>query len=215
MRKTYFNDKISSESISKMIMCFQPQYKKYQRGETILTYSDKIANVAVLLSGKARLYYLDSDGNSSLLEVYEEGDIFGEVFSLPLEGYEYLVTADTRCKVVYIDYNHIISPCYKSCPHHSQLINNLFIMAAQKSQELSFHISILNQHTTRNKLMAYLYHARNTCGVTGTQSFELPISLGQLAEYLCVDRSAMMREIRNLKKDGLINSDRRTFALLN
>lgn len=213
MKKTYFNDKISKDSISEMITCFQPKYRSYERGETILTYSDKMANIAILLSGKARLYYLDVDGNSSLLEVYKDGDIFGEVFSLPLDGYEYLVIADSYCKVIYIDYNHIITPCEKACQHHSQLINNLFIMTAQKSQELSFHISILNQHTTRNKLLAYLQNVRTSCGATGSKPFEIPISLGELAEYLCVDRTAMMREIRHLKKDGVLASDRRTFTL--
>ena len=40
------------------------------------------------------------------------------------------------------------------------------------------------------------------------------MSLSSLAEYLCVDRSAMMREIKQLREEGFLASDKRTFTLL-
>ncbi len=111
----------------KMILCFEPQFKSYAAGETILAYSDQLEKkVGILLAGRARLYYIDENGDSSLLENYAKEDLFGEVFSLPLEDYEYIVTAETDCNVVFISYQHIVTPCEKSCQHHSQLISNLF-----------------------------------------------------------------------------------------
>lgn len=214
MKKRYFTDNISPESIEKMILCFEPQFKSYRAGETILAYSDQLEKVGIMLSGQARLYYIDENGDSSLLETYGDDDLFGEVFSLPLEDYEYIVTADTDCSVVFISYQHIITPCEKSCQHHSQLISNLFLMTAQKSQELSLHISILGQHTTRKKLLAYLRYAQAACGAKDDEYFEIPFTLGDLSEYLAVDRTAMMREIRLLKQDGLLDSQRRRFMLM-
>ena len=213
MKKRYFTDNISSESIQKMIVCFEPQFKSYQAGETILAYSDQLEKVGILLSGRARLYYIDENGDTSLLENYAKDDLFGDVFSLPLEDYEYIVTAESDCNAVFISYQHIITPCEKSCQHHSQLISNLFLMTAQKSQELSLHITILNQHTTRKKLLAYLRYAQTACGAKDGEYFEIPFTLGDLSEYLAVDRSAMMREIRLLKQDGLVDSQRRRFRL--
>lgn len=214
MKKRYFTDNISPESIEKMILCFEPHFKSYRAGETILAYSDQLEKVGIMLSGRARLYYIDENGDSSLLETYGDDDLFGEVFSLPLEDYEYIVTADTDCSVVFISYQHIITPCEKSCQHHSQLISNLFLMTAQKSQELSLHISILGQHTTRKKLLAYLRYAQAACGAKDNEYFEIPFTLGDLSEYLAVDRTAMMREIRLLKQDGLLDSQRRRFMLM-
>ena len=42
MKKRYFTDNISPESIEKMILCFEPQFKSYAAGETILAYSDQL-----------------------------------------------------------------------------------------------------------------------------------------------------------------------------
>lgn len=213
MKKRYFTDDISGEALEKMILCFRPQYKSYDPGETILAYSDGLDHVGILLSGTAKLSYIAENGDSSLLENYRKGDLFGEPFSLPLENYEYIVTAESPCRIVFVEYQHLVTPCEKSCQHHSQLISNLFVMTAQKSQELSLHISILSQPTTRKKLLTYLRHIQTASDVKAGEYFEIPCSLGDLAEYLAVDRTAMMREIRNLKKDGLIDSERRRFML--
>ena len=214
MRKVRFLDNISKDSIDKMIPCFKPSFKNYKAGETILSYSDNPEQVAILLQGNAKLYFSDIEGDYGLLETYEEGDLFGDVFSLPLNGYEYTVTAITDCHVVFISYHHILHPCCHVCEHHSQLISNLFLMTTQRSQELSLHINILGQPTTRKKLMTYLQFIQAGSGVEEGEYFEIPMSLGALSEYLCVERTAMMREIRKMNEDGILESNRRQFKLL-
>ncbi len=214
MEKVRFLDNISAESIEKMLPCFKPVFKDFMAGETIISYSDNPEQVAILLQGSAKLYFSDIEGDYGLLETYDEGALFGDVFSLPLSGYEYTVTAVTDCHVVFISYHHILHPCCKTCDHHSQLINNLFLMTTQKSQELSLHINILGQSTTRKKLMAYLQFVQAGSGVKEGDAFEIPMSLGALSEYLCVERTAMMREIRKMNEEGIIESNRRQFRLL-
>lgn len=215
MKKINIIHKISQESIGKMVPCFKPIYKRYRAGETILSYSyEEVRKVALLKSGAAKLEILNSDGEAFLIEYYSSGDIFGEFFSLPIENYEYIVTAIQPCEVIYIDYEHIIRPCVNLCEHHSQLISNLFIMSAQKAQELSLHISILSQSNIRNKLMAYLNYARGVSPTDNDGFFRIPMKLVDLAKYLHVDRSAMMREIRQMKADGIIDGKSRMFKLL-
>ena len=214
MKKVHYMDNISKDAIDKMIPCFKPKFKDFKQGETILAYSDIQEQVCILLEGSAKLYFSDIDGDYGLLETYHDGDLFGDVFSLPLDGYEYIVTAMTDCKVVFISYHHILHPCCNVCEHHSQLINNLFLMTTQKSQELSLHINILGQSTTRKKLLTYLQFVQTGSGVGEGETFEIPMSLGSLSEYLCVERTAMMREIRKMNEEGIIESNRRQFRLL-
>ena len=198
-----------------MLPCFKPQWKDYKAGKTIMSYhADIPKKVAVLEKGSAKLQILNEEGGIFLLEHINEGDIFGELFSLPLEAFEYIVTAETDCVVMYVDYDHIIKPCENLCNHHSQIISNMFVMAAQKSQELSLHLSFMHQSTIRKKLMSYLNYIASTRPKLKDGSFEIPISLGELSEYLGVDRSAMMREIKTMKDNGIIDGNRRRFIIL-
>ena len=58
------------------------------------------------------------------------------------------------------------------------------------------------------------YSPKTGSSKNGSDTFELPFSMSALADYICVDRSAMVREISKMKKDGLIDSDRRKITLL-
>ena len=214
MQKRRVLDDISKESKSLMLPCFNPWWKEYQAGERIMSYDAGVpTTIAVLEKGLAKLQIINEDGDLFLLERIVEGDLFGELFALPLDSFEYTVTAESHCRVMYVNYQHIIEPCENLCTHHSQLISNLFMMAAQKSQELSLHISLMHQNTIRQKLLAYLHYISSVTGKRSDGSFEIPISLAELAEYLSVDRSAMMREIKAMKNDGLIAGNRREFIL--
>ena len=217
MKKRELLDGISRAALEKMIPCFRPIIRRYGKDETILSYSgvemQPLKHIAVLESGRAKLEMLDIEGDLFRLESYESGDVFGELFTLPIHSNEYIVTAEDNCRVIYIDYNHVITPCEHVCNWHTQLISNLFVMTAQKTQELSFHLSVLHQHSIREKLLCYLRFIRVANETESGEPFEIPMTLSKLADYLCVDRSAMMREIKSMKKAGLLESTQRTFKL--
>ncbi len=211
MNKHFISDGISGESIRKMLRCFSPDFRTYAPGETIMRYSALPKKIGLVRSGKARLESLDAEGNINLLEIYEERELFGELFCLPLENFEYLVTAEQECRIIFIDYAHVIAPCSHACAHHSQLINNLFLMAAERSQALSLHLSILSQPTIRKRLLVYFQHMQ---GLLGANPFVLPVSRSKMAEYLRVDRSAMSRELRLMETDGLVRINKKQIFLL-
>ena len=43
----------------------------------------------------------------------------------------------------------------------------------------------------------------------------MPFSLTTLADYICCDRSAMMREISQMKQEGLVEIDKREVKVTN
>ena len=49
----------------------------------------------------------------------------------------------------------------------------------------------------------------------GKKTFVLPITYIELADYLSIDRSAMMRELKKLKDAKLINSNGKKITILN
>jgi DNA-binding MarR family transcriptional regulator len=58
--------------------------------------------------------------------------------------------------------------------------------------------------------MAYL---RSVAQQKGTAEFDIPFDRQQLADFLCVERSALSAEISRLSKLGLIMSRKNHFAL--
>lgn len=202
---------ISEDSINAMIHCFKPETRKFRKGDTIAVYSQELEYLCVLLSGKAHLYSVDSEGEAAMLEHYDPNDIFGEVFELPYGGLGYVVEADGDCEVLFIKFSAIYGRCSKACEHHSILTSNLFNLSAKKAQMLSLRINMISRKTVRQKLQAYFEYLREK---TGKNSFETEMSLSQLANYLCVDRTSLMRELRLMREEGVIENSGRKVTLL-
>lgn len=182
--------------------CLGGYEKKYRKGETIVRMSDEIKRIGILLEGKAHISCIDSDGVINIAERLTSGSVFGEIFTMSDNNLLFTLEADTDCTVRYIDYERIVRPCENNCANHCTLLNNLFHMAACKSRNLSVHINILSRRTTRQKLLTYFDTIAE-----GKTSFEIPLSLTDLADYICSDRSAMMREIKNMKDEGILLLD--------
>ncbi len=77
--------------------------------------------------------------------------------------------------------------------------------------DLNTRIEILTKRSIREKLRSY-FNILSTRHLS--QTFFLPFSLTDLADYLSVDRSAMMREIKSLKDDGFIKKNGNKITLL-
>lgn len=204
-------DDISQESIDSMMVCFNPEIRKFKKGDTVLVYEPELKYLCVLLSGKAHLYCVDSEGEYTLLENYSVNDIFGEVFTMPYSGLGYVVESDSESTVMFIKMNSIYGRCSNACEHHTKINRNLFRLSAKKAQMLALRINMISKKTVRQKLMSYFEYLNEK---TGSSSFETELNLSQLANYLCVDRTSLMRELRLMRDEGIIESNGRKITLL-
>ena len=202
---------IDEESMRSLTSCMRMRIGRYVAGERIAELSGRLEKLGVVISGSAHLELSDIDGSVTRVEEYRAGSVFGELFFLPREESYCSVEADTDCRVMFIDWERVVHPCAKVCPYHTRFLENLFLLSAEKNRQLSVYTDILSKRSLRQKLLAYFDTLRKE---SGSNTFTLPMSLSSLADYLCVDRSAMMREIKQLREEGFLASDKRTFTLL-
>ena len=80
-----------------------------------------------------------------------------------------------------------------------------------ESEEKNERIEILTKKTIRDKLLEYfnIYRKKHASKI-----IYLPFSFTDLADFLAVDRSAMTRELKNLKEEGFIETKGRRITLL-
>ena len=207
---TLFTD-ILPEEQERMRVCFKVREEIFQNGETIMEYSCSMKKIGLIQEGRAVLYCCDEDGNEYVIDELNQDSVFGEPFLLPSDAQHYYVCAATQTKVLFIDYEHVIKRCENACHHHSQIVSNLLQMIALRSRQQTDRIYMLSRSSTRKKLMAYLH---SLAAEKGTKKYKIPMSYTDLAQYLSVDRSAMMREIKNLTKMGVLRREGRNVELL-
>ena len=182
--------------------CNKAQKKTFSKNQVITTYIQKRNQLCILLSGNADLVRYDLNGNRTIVEHFSKNAIFGEVFYKVTTNNELLVEARSNCTVLFYTYDQLKKPCTKGCEFHKILAEHLPELILNKITDLNTRIELLTQRSTRDKLLMYfsLISTRKL-----SKTFELPLSLTDLADYLNVDRSAMMRELKLLKEDKLVD----------
>ena len=193
--------------LEKMSKCVNAKKRVFMNGETILSYGSKRKIIGIILSGRADLRKIDIKGFETILENLSKGDIFSEMFIEINDDPTYLVATE-ETEILFIDYYHIFNDCKINCLNHKIVVNTIIDMLMHKTIQLNNKISILSNRTTREKILSYLQTEAK-----GNRKVTINYSLQELADYLCVDRSAMMREIKKLIDEKKIKKEGRTFTI--
>ena len=204
---------ITYEEYLRMLTCFQAVQKSYPAEELVYDFSAvRTDAIGVVERGSASLIRIDEEGVSTVLEEMGPGGVFGRDLAFAGSAEDSLeVVARTPCDVVFIDYPHLFHRCEKACTHHSILVQNLFRLLSTKTLRLSERVEVLSRRSIREKLLCYFDQlARREKSETVT----LPFSLSALAEYISADRSAMMRELKKLKEEGVVQTENRRVTIL-
>ena len=203
---------IRYEDYQRMLNCFQAVQRSYRPDDVIYDFSGPGSNsVGVVERGEAALIRIAQEGVATGLEELGPGGVFGRSLAFSTSARDSLeVVCRAACDVVFIDYPHILKRCEHACTHHSLLVQNMLRLISDKAQALSERVDVLSRRSIREKLLCYFHQLAEKAG---SDTFQLPFSLSVLADYIATDRSAMMREMKRMKEEGVLRSEGRRITL--
>ena len=154
--------------------------------------------IGIILSGTASVVNYDYFGNRDIVDSLEYDDVFGRPF-MNINS-DVSIIASSSCEVLFLDYHLLISNNSK----YDKINYNINRLLTSKIYQLYEKIELLSKRTIKDKLLCYF---NNISQKREKKSFNLPITYIELADYLSVDRSAMMREIKRLKDEKKITTN--------
>ena len=167
-------------------------------------------SICIVIYGYLQIIKTDLNGNRTIIEELLENSIFGGAIS-NIKNNEYSVITKEDSSIIVLDYNLIINKEDNKLPYYNKFIKNLLEILIDKIEANNKRIEILTNKTIRDRLLSYF---NILSGKFLSKTFYIPFSFTDLADYLSVDRSAMMREISNLKKEGFIEKKGKKIKLI-
>ena len=202
---------IKPEDLSLMLGCLTAKKSGYRRQDVILLEGQPVPAVGIVLSGSVQIVKEDYMGNRNILAELASGNLFAESYAcVQAKRLPVTVLSVTDSEVLWIDYGRIVSTCSRACRFHNRLIENMLKIIASKNIALSRKIEHVSKRTTQEKILAYL---SDEAEKFGKDEFDIPFSRQEMADYLCVDRSAMSGELGKLKSEGILTFHRNHFKL--
>ena len=203
---------IQESEMTAMLGCIGAYLKEYKKNQYIITLEENVEAVGILLSGKVDMIKEDLWGNKTLLVSMQKGELFGESFSCGIvKNATVSFVADTASMILFLPFSRILRTCNMPCKFHHRLIENMVTVIAEKNIVLMDKVDILSKKTLREKIATYLLQEASK---QQSLYFDIPLGRVQLAEYLCVDRSALTRELNTMKAEGYIDFDKNTVRVL-
>ena len=191
--------------------CNRIQIKKFIKGETVTTYIEKRNQICIVLSGEVDLIRYDVNGNKTIISHFVTNDVFGEVFYPANTNNELFAVARKNSEILFYTYDSLFTKCKRNCDFHKTLISSLSELFLNNIVELNLRIELLTKRSTRSKILSY-FDILSKGSLRKT--FTLPYSYTDLADFLSVDRSAMMREFKLLIDEGFIKKNGSKITLL-
>ena len=205
-------DGIRPEDRKLMLGCIGYHIGTFRKGDIVAFEAENIRHLGIVLCGAVDMVKEDLWGNSTLLVRTRRGEIFGETFACgsdSLSTVTFLVSEDAQ--ILFLPFDRVMHSCSMACQFHHRLVMNTVRIIANKNRDLMRKVEVVSKRSIREKLLAYLSIQAQTLG---SRYFEIPLGRVELAEYLCVDRSALTRELAKMKEEGLIDFDRNCFRML-
>ena len=172
----------------------------FKKDMTILSNLNNTSDVGVIIEGASSLIRIDYNGNRTIVADLKKNDLFGGCFSDYMNE-ELSVISTKDCEVLFIEYDRLIGKSGLKTMNRSIIVENMIEILVKKVNNYNRRIEVLNKRTTREKLLEYFHILEKE---QSSNVITLPFTFTTLAEYLSVDRSAMMRELKNLKDEEII-----------
>ncbi|MDO4746144.1 MAG: Crp/Fnr family transcriptional regulator [Bacillota bacterium] len=181
--------------------------RNYRNQQIIYGQEDTIKRAGIVHTGLVKGERLHPEGTSSLAYYYAKGEVFA--FEGALSGRKtspLQLTADGNTSVIFFDVQKVFT-----CSFEKQLTKGLMELLANDDIKKLYRIEVLSKKSLRDRIMT---HFTMMAGRSDDTTFVIDMSREQLANYLCVNRSALSYELNEMKREGIIDFEKRKYTIL-
>jgi len=195
--------KMNAEAIKACIISASPTVIDVEKNESIVL-PEQMHDIYIVLSGKLNVIQ-DSGMNVSLAHVLTSGKCFGIAFCAENIPCRHTLQATEKSELLKLSYAGLM----KQENIKIRILENLLSITSENLLTLAEKINHTQARSVRVRLSVFL---RDQIEHRGTNSFTFDMSRKNMADYLNITYPAMLRELSQMQKEGIlrINGDRIT-----
>ena len=203
---------IEPQDIPELLGCLQTKCLMYKKDEIIIEEGSDVQSFGIVLSGHGRVIKWDESDRVVIITMLQKGSVFGVMVAASSDHrIPVTVQALETMQALIIPFDRIIARCTKNCRSHEILLRNYIHAVAEKGLELHERVDCLLRPSARGKVLVYL---ERLVREQGSRVVSVPFNRNAMAQYLNIERSALSRELSNMKRDGLLDYYKNSFKLL-
>lgn len=198
---------ISPERIELVLGSIDACEMHFSRGDVVEL--DGTRPIAAVLDGLIQIVQDDYWGTRSIIHMLMPGKTLGESFTtFPGVKLNQKAIAQTDCVLLAFSKDKLLDANF---PEQKKMLENLLGIYSVHQRIFLQKFQILSRRKTRDRLLAFL---SSMALETGGASFTVPFTRQEMADFLCVERTAMCAELSRLQQEGVLQFKGRDFELI-
>lgn len=184
--------------------------KTCQKDELIIRIGDEFKYGILPLSGSLEGSFFNENFDKVNMDHFTAGTLIGE--SLALAGTQsspIQLRAITDCTLLLLDFHPLYDTRAIKHSYQLKISVNLISQLSMQNVFLNSKIQILSQKSLRDRVKIYL----ESLPKQPDGSVAVPFTKTALAEFMCVNRSALSRELGRMESEGLITPTENGYIL--
>lgn len=201
---------LGSKELSDALELMEASVSRYEKGDMIHLPETPMERFGFVLSGLAVTYVDDIEGRRMIMAEVASGNTFGEALCfLKVEASPVCVTAAETTVILWLSLRKLYEE--GQGPFRFILQKRFTAMLAGRMLTMNNRIQVLSRLRLRDKLIAYF---TELSVIQHSKTVILPMNREDTAAFIGTDRSALSRELSAMKRDGLIDYDKRKVRIL-
>ena len=193
-------------------LCIITGFKKANKGDVIYFSSSDVPRIFLLKKGNIKIVSIDEDGNETIKEILQKGDLFGELSLETDENtneYAKVLTDEVSiCSFLMSDFEDLLS-------RNPTLALSYTKFVGLKMKRFKNNYSNLVSKDAKSRLIGFLKDWANREGTFEENKVTLTNYLTQadIAQIICTSRQTATQLMNELEEKGLIYYSRKQIMI--
>lgn len=210
LKKTDLFKELSDQVLQEEVLPFG-HLREFPEGKYLMIPNEKLEQFGILMEGCIHSIHIFSDGKESIIDLYRKGEMFGlDLIYTKTRRSPYHMVAASNVSMLQFPAAILLQPGFLAEDTRHKLQENLLTLLSQNNMRREYRLAILSQKGLRERILTYLVMQTNR---KQDRTVQIPFSREKLAEFLCVNRSALSHELSLMQQEGLISFKKNTFTL--
>jgi CRP-like cAMP-binding protein len=188
------------------------RYKEVAENQDVVSEGDAPSECCLLLDGLLCRYKLVADGQRQILSLHIQGDI-PDLQSLHLKVMDHSVGALTPCRVAYIPHR-AMAALLRERPNVAAACWRDTLIDAAVFREWLAGVGRRSAHQRVAHLLCEVYVRLDALDLAPELVFPFPVTQVEIGDSLGLSSVHVNRVLQDLRRDGLVASERRAIRVL-
>lgn len=202
--------KLSEQTLREEVLPLA-EFCSFPKGTCLLIPNQQMERFGLLLEGEIHVLHIFQDGRESIVDLCRQGEMFGsDLIGTRTRRSPYHMAAVSTVSMLMFPVSVLLQPGALSEQTRHKMQENLLFLISQNNMRREYRLTILSQRGLRERILTYLVMQTNR---KRQSTVQIPFSREKLAEFLCVNRSALSHELSLMQQEGLISFHKNVFTL--